>query len=313
MTQPADPSSSAELHSIDQLQREHDARDRTTAAGIAGEARSWAAGPGSGYGPTYQPRAWVAPGEGHRRLSYESRTTGGDRIGVILTCEPIWDLARGEPVASYVRERRRRIPSLTAGAPEAAHEALVDHDHYESHPHGPPADAIRLEGLKFRRGLAMLEEQGPGYGVMTTPWTMLTTARGPFMALNTGVRGRIDPATRLIGEITDIPAGVDLATLSEVVAFLAARRRTVILRVPPDAEAVDAVARAGARGLSFSIVGPALERSGSAWNRMAALLHAARRIAPMVLIDHASPERSEELREAGATHAVFGPMRSRLI
>jgi hypothetical protein len=123
----------------------------------------------------------------------------------------------------------------------------------------------------------------------------------------------VDPATRLIGEITDIPAGVDLATLSEVVAFLAARRRTVVLRVPPDAEAVDAVARAGARGLSFSIVGPALERTGSAWARMAALLYAARRVAPMVLIDHASPERSEELRDAGATHAVFGPMRSRLI
>lgn len=284
-----------ELGSIDRLARE---RGRTAQQSpglrmVDGEARSWA--PAVETAHATQP--WIPTRDHRNRLAYETVTEAGARVSVVLTCEPVWDLGRGEPVAGYLRERRR----LISGSATEDQQAPLS-----------PADQVRLEGLKFRRGLALLEEQGPGYGVMTSSWSMLTRSRGPFTALNTGVRGRIDPAVRLIGEIADIPAGAAPKAVREVVSYLGERRRTVMLRVPPDSEALDVVAGSGARGVCYSLAGPALETQ-QGWSRLAALLAATRRLAPMILLDHVSPEHSDQLLASGATHAVFDTMRARLV
>jgi len=287
-----------ELNSIERLNRDRQGRapDRSGLRMVDGESRSWALPE-----PSYRPQPFVPSTSGARRLPYETVTEQGAHVSVLLTCEPIWDLAKGEPVATYLRERRRVVAK-----PDAEDDAAVELS---------PADQVRHEGLKFRRGLALLEEHSPGYGVMRTPWSMLTQSRAAFTALNTGVRGRVDPAVRLIGEIGDIPAGAQPRAVKEAVRFLGERRRTVILRLPPDAEALDAVAGSGARGVCYSIAGPALEGhgEGQAWARLAALLNATRRLAPLVLLDQAPPERADALLAAGATHAVFAPMRARLV
>ncbi len=245
------------------------------------EARSWAE-PEREASPT----AWVAvPGAGLRRR-YGFETAGHQQLLLSLTWEAVHAAGLTEPAAGYVRERSRPIG-----------------------PHGSGLrlgrrDLERLETLRFRRGLALVAEQGPGYGILPVSWRFLAESPAVFERLNDAVRTRLDPHERLIAELTDIPAGVERSALRAAVARLSHSRRAVYLRLPPDSEALSVAFRSGARGLSLPLRGMNLA-SASERARLDALIRRARTLAPAVLLDGAPADQAERLWEAGATHAVF--------
>lgn len=290
-----DPHSDFQLHSIEKLRRSR-RRESDPGSGTPGEPRSWARD-----GDRHVPSPYIPAAGPEHRLSYDVLTSDAKRVAVTLSCEPILDLRRGERVSSYLREQRRPLGRVEASGS------------VRGLPHLRRDDRELLDGLRFKRGLALLEAQGPGYGVMQTSWREATQSRPAFIVMNQCLRARVDPHVRVIGELVDLPAGAGRAELAEVVAFLAERRRGVIARLPPDAEALDAVMNIGLRGVSYSLAPPVLASFAMQWTRLEALLKATRKIFPYVLVDEAKPELGDKLREAGATHAVFTRFGGRLI
>jgi hypothetical protein len=286
-----------QLHSIDTLRQSRDGRRGDDGKSHA-EPKSWAS-PAAAREPT----PYLPTGDPERRLSYEVLASDERRVAVTLSCEPVIDLRRGHQSADYVRELRR--PLTRPGEQQAVHALWP----------APPGknDRELLDGLKFKRGLALLAAQGPGYGVLTTSWREATESRVAFAALNQCLRALVDPQIRLLAELTDIPAGASHAEVAEVVAFLADRRRGVIARLPPDAEALDVIVGAGLKGVSYSLTGPVLASFAASWTRVGALIGATRKVASFVLVDQARPEFADKLRDAGATHAVFTRFGGRLI
>ncbi len=288
-----------QLHSIDRLRSSRRKHGDDEHKGHA-EAKSWADAPTRTHA---EPTPYVPAGDPDRRLAYEVLTSDARRFAVTLTCEPVFDLRRGATSLDYLREHRRQV----ARTDEAARVRTL----WPTPQHKEDRDL--LDGLKFKRGLALLEGNGPGHGIMPTSWREVTESRLAFSALNQCLRARLDPHTRLIGELTDIPAGASRAEVREVAAYLADRRRGVIARLPPDAEALDVVAEAGFKGVSYSLASQVLASFALPWSRLEALITATRKIATFVLADQAKPEFGDKLREAGATHAVFTRFGGRVI
>jgi hypothetical protein len=261
------------------------ADDRRRGAEAYGENRSWLP-------PELAPVAEEAP---HASYDFVTRDDRHFRVG--LTAEPVFDLRRTQPTATYIRTRIRQTDLQTGETP--LREQIFH-----------PRDAERMETLEFRRGMALLQECATDLGVMPLSWRMASSPA--LAALSSGLREGLDPKAHIVAELRDIPAGVSRTTLRRIVHAVGDRRRAVCARVPAESEAVDAVANCGLRGVVFHVEARALQPE-VAWLRFAGLIHAARQVFATVVVDGLPGERREDLVAAGATHALFARTAHRLI
>jgi hypothetical protein len=261
------------------------------------EARSWTA-PGTG-AEAVHPHAWVPVAGGGPRAAYDFVAKDGRRLSISLTGEPVFDLRRAQPVATYVRVRTRVLADRDGQPAPADHRAAAD-------------DAERLERLEFRRGLALLQESGAELGMAPVSWDMAAGRQSAFAALNTGVRGAASPRAHLIAELTGVPAGVSKTLLRQVVAFVAERRRAVFARLSPDTAALAAIAGSGVRGVCFAMDEAPLQ-TDAGWRRLQTLIRNALMVVPTVVIDRVPAQRHDELLDAGATHAIFARFTAPLV
>jgi hypothetical protein len=254
------------------------------------EGRSWS--PRQEH-PELAPQPVAVP---HTHFDFVSKE--GRRFSVSLAAEPVFELRRLQPIAGYLRIHAQPISP-------GRHETRL-RDHLSN-----PDDALRLESMSFRRGIVMLQEAEAEMGVMPLSWRMAISG-APFSALSSGLRSAFDAKTHVIAELSDIPAGVRRAALRRVVGDIAERRRSVCARIPAESEALDAVRDCGFRGVIMPADVKAM-KTQAGWQRFAALVEVAARIAPTVIVDGAPPEQAEALTKAGATHAVFAKSAPRLI
>ncbi|HWE46718.1 MAG TPA: hypothetical protein VG407_11895 [Caulobacteraceae bacterium] len=232
----------------------------------------------------------------HTHFDFVSRE--GRRFSVSLAAEPVFELRRLQPIAGYVRTNAHPV------SPGRGETRLRDHL-------SSAEDALRLESMSFRRGIVMLQDSHAEMGVMPLSWRMAISG-APFCALSSGLKAAFDAKTHVIAELFDIPAGVRRSSLRRVVSDIAERRRSVCARIPAESEALDAVRDCGFRGMVMAPDAKTL-KTEAGWQRFAALIEVAARIAPTVIIDGAPPEQAEALTKAGATHAVFAKSAPRLI
>jgi len=259
----------------------------------------------SGHNPEIETRSATAP-IGARRscsMAYETVTfpmvTRARReLTVTLTVQPVFDLARGEPVSRRIRRTVRH----RGGEPALAARGVRTLE---------TVDLKRIDLQTLNHGRDLLHIGPEGTGVLPAFWRTLASSGGRFALLCAELRHGAPPGTLLV----EVLGGLERAppeAIDEAIAHFETAALGVILHIAPDPTLARRLARVRARCLAIDFAGVE-HHSARDWQAAAGLISIARHACPQVMLLNLRPEQGSAARGAGATHAVFSGMEPILI
>ncbi|MCS6622840.1 hypothetical protein N0B44_07960 [Roseibacterium beibuensis] len=235
-------------------------------------------------------RSYAAP---YESLTFTLLTRGRRELIVTLAAQPVFDLVRSTPVARRIRRsvRHRGGESALIGLGRRSLES---------------ADLINIDTQTLRNGLDLLRLGSNDSGVLPAFWRTVASSGGRFDLLCAEMQHESAPGALLV----EVMGGLEQAppeAIQEAIQHFETGSMGLILHIAPDPGAAMRLSQVGAQCLAIDFAGVEHDNA-RAWQAAAALIEAARRACPQVMLLNLRPDRGLAAQAAGATHAVFAGM-----
>jgi hypothetical protein len=232
------------------------------------------------------------------QTSYPFTTLRRRALRVTLSVRPLYTLATGKPFACHIDE--------DICAADGHHLAEIERQHLDTE------DMARLDCDVYQRGMKLLTQSGAVVGVAPTSYRTLARTQGRLALLHACMQSPLSDRIKLFAELIDIRPETPLDRIAAVLDIISAERRGVLVRAPDDLKTTKAVSRLPVAGVCLD-AGGTHGVSKDNWPDLEARIAAARDNVNTVVIQRLNPSWSVKALAAGATHAVFAPMPSRMI
>lgn len=243
-------------------------------------------------GPVPQRRAFAAS---YESVTFSVASRSRNELTVTLASQPVFDLTSSTPTGQRLRRTIRR----------SGERPIFERRTLEVE------DLRRIDVLTMEHGMRLLRLGRGDCGIVPAFWRTLAGGRRPYALQCATTQHSSEPGSLLI-EVFGGLEHTPVETIDEALAQFQTQTRGVLLHIAPDIGTVRRLAGVRAHRLAIDFAGVAHEGARE-WLGATDLMMAARQVCGQLLLVNLRPDRAQAAQAAGATHAVFSSLESRML